>query len=107
MDRASLITIVINAVATIVTTYVVTRISLGKPVFIFSDSFKNAAQRYWLPLASMAIVIMQIYVIGSFLANDKPISKLDVVRMPVHVLALLTYGIVALVEVSRTKSKKT
>src|SRR6185312_8274752 len=107
MDNTSLSTVLINAVATIVTTYVVTRLSLGKPVFFSRNAVVSVLRRYFLLVFSACFLIFSVYHIVNFLGSDRPITRSDVVFIPLSVINALMYSVMLLAGIARAGRNKT
>ena len=103
MDTFS--TLLVNSAATIATTYVVTRLSMGKPVFFSRDTVVSAFKRYSLLVFSACFLVLSIYVVVAFLRSDLPLKKSDIVFIPLNVLNILMYGVIFFVGLARARGK--
>lgn len=91
MDKTTVITVLFNSIATIITTAIVVRISLGKPVIFFGESARNFFQRYWFVGVGAFIFIVNIAAVVNFLFYKETVSRTDIVFMPISTLAILIY----------------
>ena len=105
MDRASIVTLLVNALATIATTWVVARISLGKPVFSLHPSARSLFQKHWFTLFALAMIALNAYYVIKFLAVSGPPNRLEVIIVPINVLNVFAYIFFLAVEITRSRKK--
>jgi hypothetical protein len=93
MDKTSLITLLANAAVTILTTVVVTRISLEKQVFASGVTIKSVARKYGALAFQVFGLVLNTYAVVEFLTNGKPITKFNVVSIPINMAGELGFAL--------------
>jgi hypothetical protein len=101
MDKSSLITLLANAAVTILTTIIVTRISLGKPAFVSGATVKSVIRRYGALLFSAFGLLINSYAVINFLFSGKPITKFDVLFIPINAAGAILFAIAVIELVTR------
>ncbi len=98
MDKTSLITLLANATVTILTTVIVTRISLGKSAFVSGATIKSVSRKYGALAFQVFGLVLNTYAVVGFLTNGRPITKLNVLLVPINTAGALmfAFGIVGL-----------
>ena len=92
MDKTSLITLLANAAVTILTTVIVTRISLGKPTFISGSTIKSVARKYGALVFQFFGCAINTYAVVSFLTNGSPITKFNILFVPINTAGALMFA---------------
>jgi hypothetical protein len=93
MDKTSLITLFANAAVTILTTVIVTRISLGKPVLASGATIKSVARKYGALAFQVFGLVLNTYAVVEFLTNGKPITKVNVLSVPINMAGALMFAL--------------
>lgn len=108
MDRTTVITLIVNSIATILTTIVVTRISLGKRIFLVPSAAKSFIRDHGFTIFALLMVALNGYVVIDFLSEVGPPTRLQVATIPINVFNILLYPLafVAVIAKKRKNASK-
>src|SRR5438309_6029637 len=108
MDKSQIITLVMNAIITVVTTAIVTRLTLNRGTLgsaKLTATLKARLARYRMLILAFLVIIVSFGFLYYWLSRPGPPARWEVVMIDLHVVTLTMWIIIAVIEIGKLRSE--